>query len=693
MKFVGVDGEGVTGEDGRHRYVMLGVGQDRIENPGGLGWEECFQFLYSRYRAGTAFVGFFLLYDFTQMFKTMREERVWRLLTSEGRMSRKHKMPHRMPHPVDCGGWQFDMLGTKRLRIRPKICACVEASCKCKGKAPWMYVCDVGPFFQTSLINVLDPKNWETPIVSDEEYGIILEGKKNRKTAKLDEKMREYNALENEVLERVMRTVDKGFLQMGVHLPPGKWFGPGQVAQAWMKGRAPERKTVIERCPEWALEAARKAYFGGWFETFVHGWIPGITYEYDLNSAYPWIISNLPCLEHGEWSKGDSNTVVCGDSDLVLVYATVDGGTGRHSNIGAMLHRDSRGRISRPVHTAGWYWHDELQAAVEAGCVNAYRIDQWVKYSPCDCPPPMREVQGLYEQRLKVGKNTPLGVGAKLGYNSMYGKFAQSIGEPIFGNSIYASRITSGCRKAILSAIASHPHGKSAVAMVATDGVYFIEPHPGLPLSDRLGEWSVNEKKNLTIFKPGVYWDDKTRDAIEFGENPKFKARGINAKDFAEHLGEIDAEFRGWGDRFGGPPAVQGLKGDDQWPHVEYKTAFAMTTCLQALRRGKWETAGHVEEGKTLVQSSNPKDKRAFVWEDSGERTLYRSEPHQYGNGSRKGDVESKAYSKRFGMDDPWSDENKEDFGITEDGYAGDEYREMLMQDTEGIDYESTFEW
>lgn len=45
-----------------------------------------------------------------------------------------------------------------------------------------------------------------------------------------------------------------------------------------------------------------------------------------------------------------------------------------------------------------------------------------------------------------------------------------------------------------------HPMGTSAVAMVATDGVYFASPHPGLRISSALGDWSTSEKANLTLF-------------------------------------------------------------------------------------------------------------------------------------------------------------------------------------------------
>lgn len=685
VDFIGVDGEGMT-VNGKHRYVLFGVGNEQIEDASGLYWKDIFEFLYSKRKTGTAFVGFFLGYDFTQIFSTLPEDRARILLTTEGRALRKHQIPGKAPHPVEHEGWQFDTLGMKRLRIRPKTCSCDNATCSCIHE-PWLYVCDTGGFFQTAFLNVIDPAGWtdETRVVTDDEFKLIKAGKELRSTAVLDSDMRQYNILENEVLSRVMRSVDAGFHQIGIHLSPSKWFGPGQAAQAWLKA---ENVTTGEDArasvPDWFLEIARASYYGGWFEQFIHGHIPGGSHEYDINSAYPSIIARLPCLLHGKYSRGEG-LPDARSGDLCLVYANVwtpDMPSGnKPQHIGAMLHRDGTGRILRPRATAGWYWWDELQAAQRVGLIKRLdnrgkqKVLHWVKYEPCDCLPPMREVEGLYLKRLEVGKNSPLGKAAKLVYNSEYGKFAQSIGEPIYGNPVYASRITSGCRTQILDAIATHPLGKAGVSMVATDAVYFLTPHPGLAISPKLGEWDYTSKQNLTLFKPGVYWDDKTRHKIANGENPSFKARGFKASDFIASLARVDDEYAAW-DQL--PPERLG----DTWPTVQFVASFAMTTALQALRQGHWERAGLVATGMTLTQSADPHAKRTGLYRDtlSDGRVVYRSHPH-YCMDSVEGELQwipTHPYQKRFGMDDPWSEEYKSQLGVGPDGHIADQIAWIL---------------
>jgi hypothetical protein len=688
-KFVGVDGEGIY-VAGEHKYALLGVGDRQLVNPNGLDWQSCFEFLYGQYEKGTAFVGFFLGYDFNQIFKTLPEERARRLLTEEGRASRQRRGRNPAPWPVEADGWEFDILGMKRLRLRPKLCDCLrergKPQCKC-ARAPWMSVCDAGSFFQQSFLKVIEPSQWIHPVVSDDEYALILEGKRRRAEAtEVTPEMKMYNRLENDVLCRVMRQLDAGFREIDVYLPPAKWFGPGQAAQSWLVNeRVIKASDLLPKIPDYALEAARKSYYGGWFEIMMHGTIPGVTHEYDINSAYPHIIAQLPCLEHGKWSRGNGLPSVK-DGDLCLVYARVWTGapyTNKRHHIGAMLHRTPDGNICRPTHTEGWFWWHELDAAIRAKCVQKLRASpanplhprcyEWVKYEPCDCYPPMRRVANLYLKRQAVGKDSPLGKGAKLTYNSAYGKFAQSVGSPVFGNPVYASLITAGCRAMILDAIATHPKGKQDVAMVATDAVYFVSSHPGIPTGKGLGEWDHTERHNLTQFKPGVYWDDEARERVAQGADPNFKARGIKASDFGGEIARIDRDFGGWN---GTPPAVSSLLGPSPgWPEVRFTVAFAMTSCLQAIRQGEWSRAGAVSDSETRKQSSNPWQKRDGVYFDG---TYYRSEPLGFElchKSEAEGwepfwDVASTPYEKRFGMDDPWSLEYRESMGLTPDGNA-----------------------
>lgn len=599
------------------------------------------------------------------------------LYTIEGRAKRAHRVKGKEPHPVECEGWQFDLLGSKRLRIRPKLCGCRFATCKCR-KAPWCFLCDVGGFFQTSFLNVIDPQGWPNGAVcTEEEYAKVEEGKKRRGTACLDDDMRTYMHLEIDILERVMRVLADGFRSIGINLSPRQWFGPGQAAAKWLKGKVKSSSELMEVVPGWFNEAARFSYYGGWFETMMHGHIKGEVHEYDINSAYPSIIATLPCLEHGEYTRGRGRPTepptYCLVKARVFTPGKASGGnlrTTQPAHIGTMPHRNSDGSICRPDVTEGWYWLDELEASRRAGFIGNVDWKEWVGYEACECDPPFERITDLYQKRLEHGKNSPIGKSSKLVYNSGYGKFAQSIGKPQFGNAIYASLITSGCRRKIIQAISTHPMGSAGVAMVATDAVFFNTEHPYLPISDILGEWDYTLRRNLTIFKPGVYWDDETRKQITEGKKAKFKARGINAEQFSKQIWLVDSWYDSWHD---------GDKSSVTWPDVKFQSGFSMVTCLQALMRNKWEMAGAIRD-VPLFQSSNPYRKRSGI-EWDGDYEVWRSGVLVRGYDWQTEDWEgavSKPYVKMFGLEDPFSDESREEFGITEDGLVGNSYKSLF---------------
>lgn len=680
VSFVAIDGESVNG-----KYVLLGCGDEQIENPNGLDWKTCFQFLYRQFQArpkNTAFIGFYLGYDFTQILATLPAERAAMLLSREGQRLRKHKLPGKAPHPVEYAGWQFDLLANKRLRIRPKLCTCPYATCKC-AHASWMYICDVGGFWQTSFLNVINPKQWPDGFINEDDYRVIAENKASRSTLKLDDETRYYNRLENRYLAKVMGEICKGFEGIGLHLSPSKWFGPGQAAQAWLKAYAPRREEWECNTPDWAIDAARAAYYGGWFEVFAHGFIRGTAYEYDINSAYPAVIQKLPCLLHGTWHRGTGRVPEANRRhSICLVYGEFSA-PGKFESArdrrklytGPVPYRNSEQNISRPAIVTGWYYLSEIESSYSAGLcrrLDKCDIQEWVSYEACDCAPPFQEIARLYQNRIRVGKDTVHGKSSKLVYNSAYGKFAQSIGDPMFGNAIYASLITMGCRKQVLDAIATHPDKARAVLMVATDAVFFRTPHPHLELSDRLGAWDCKKRQNLTLFKPGVYWDDETRRQIRAADKPKFKARGIDAGAFARELWKVDARFQSeWR-----TDAVV-----NEWPDVLYYSDFSVVSATQALAWGKWDLAGTVRDVESL-QSSDPSSKRGKLYFDSVDgiwRTEVKVPEFDYERMAYAS--KSRPYEKRFGTEDPFSDESREALGITPEGTVSNAFRIMLMNE------------
>lgn len=639
LEFVGVDGEGVTRPDGKHDYVLLSVGDRSLYHPDGsrLTWYDIIPFLWECYleNPDAAYVGFYLGYDFAHWLRDLPENRARILLTNEGialRRRTKSGGNHR-PFPVEHRGFCFDILGMKRFKLWECLAHSTERGHKCTSSGR-LYICDTGPFFQTSFLNAVDPEKWpDGAVLSDDEYKLISRGKETRGTeaiaygTPIDREMIQYNVLENRVLSRLMRKYDEGLRTVGIKLGKDQWFGPGQAAQQWLGGiHAPTRETFEESANFGIRSRLRASYYGGWFEIFAHGHIPGTSWGYDVNSAYPDIQSRLPCVLHGKWEMGGSGNVP--DKPYCLVLATLSGSS---EYIGSGPHRLRTQNILRPQITRGWYWWPEILASRNAGLIDTIDVEEWISYEPCDCPPPFRGERKLYEDRLRVGKNTMGGKARRLVYNSLYGKTAQSVGSAKFANPFYASLITSTCRTYILNAIATHPHGESDVLMVATDGVVFRHRHPGLHISPTtLGDWTETTHENLTLFMPGIYWDDETRHKLRDGGSPTLKSRGIPGNSLRHRIFDIDDSFA---NHFSG----------EGFPTFAIPVGFAITTPKQALARGKWETCGTVNVEGERVINSDPYMKR--LPQCSVENGIIRSYTYRTGFGN----VTSTPYAKTFG--------------------------------------------
>jgi hypothetical protein len=676
---------------------MLSVGKNTLWNEGReLSYKEIFPFLWENYLKNPTkiSVGFYLKYDFLEWTKKLNEREARLLYTTEGIESRKPRKKgfiQSFPVIID-GEWEIDLLPNgKRFKLRPHmhkptkrgICACgkdlsemeietveylledeinwenitVTPQKKIENR-PWLTICDTGSFWQCSFLRAIDPSGWNEPIIDMPTFELIKKGKEDRgkvyeeSDTSYYEEMRRYNILENTILAKLTERLADGFKSAGVNLKHDTWFGPGQASSAWLKkNHADQKKRVLH--PEFIEKEihilGQQSYYGGWFEIPMHGHIPGICWEYDINSAYPYALSKMPNFKNGRWVQGTGSKEFTADS-IALVKLTVQGSD---PYLGALPYRDRHGRILRLQKLKGVYWWHEIQSSINAGLIDNYEIEEWAIFLPNSNTNPFSDMKGLYEQRLKLGKNTSAGKALKLLYNSVYGKFAQSVGAPLWGNSVYASFITSYCRKMITDAISTHPKGSKAVAMVATDGVYFTSEHPSIEIdSERLGAWDVSQKEQLTLFMPGVYWDNKVREVIRNGFSGIFapiKTRGVNPFDLMDVVQEIDNKFN--------ESYLNYLMLEEyEWPAFSVPIRFDIVSAKQALSRNDWGTCGIIhgdtcnatcppdcKKGRKYI-SSNPNNKRnennVYI-EDSIIRTGVYSESEK---------LESTYYDKKFGF-------------------------------------------
>lgn len=699
-------------------YVMLSVGDHTLTRDGKLlTYEDIFPFLYERFkeipmkeRKYSVFVGFRLQYDFTMATRHLPWSQAEKLFTKAGIEARRPAPDSGRygSRPVyvttlNSGGkarWEVDFLGMKRMKVRPHVAKKDWAQCEVNhktaetiaiheaGECPryhphqWMFICDAHSYFQGAFLNVIDPAGWAgNAVVTDDEYRILVEGKGNRNAAKFGKEMERYNRMENEVLARVLTRLNEGFVSMGIRIPKDKWYGPGAAAQLWLKNHGmPTSKVIAEHVPEWALDAGQWSYYGGRFENAMHGIIPGKMYNYDINSAYPYAIATMPCLLHGQWTRGQNQPPPLEAGALRLVKVQVGS---RSRYLGPLPFRDTHGGVSFPQRFIGWYWEHEIEAARQAKLISRIKYLEWVDYQPCGCAPPMATVAEAYQERLSVGKNTPHGKALKLVINSLYGKYAQSIGMPTYACSLYASYITSRCRTQILEAIATHPVGAKAVAKIATDGVYFTSQHDSLALTSELGDWDETVYEDMSFFLPGVDWDKKTREGIATtgrADASTIRSRGVSAQKLADNIARIDPQWetlREWLKGRGTIPVWQ-IDDLDLIPTYTVNLGWGYVTPKLAAARGKWETCGVSEFNQERVLSGTPATKRCVLYLDK-DKGFIRSEPYR-GMGYLGTELETTYYDKLFGRmaDNPDTLLNELSQYATKDGTIFDRAMDIL---------------
>jgi hypothetical protein len=512
-KFVGVDGEG-TGDGYDHAYYVLRAGDQQVTGTPGqpLTSEQCLDFL-SRLDFQCTYVIYSGNYDFTMILRGLPEDVVRSLLDRKSReFQGQHGVKH---HPVQWGDYKLEYLPHKNLTIRYQHYPPVE-------------IHDVFSFFQKSFLTAV--RDWR--VATQEEYDIIEQGKNQRSTADvLSEESLEYNRVECVVLARLMREFDRCTRKIGLSAFP--YEGPGAIAASALNryvGQPHRKRGELEKPPQPPDDMPyTAAYYGGRFEITAHGPIWGDTgvHEYDIVSAYPHAMADLPCVWHSRWVHEDLP-----DAKTRLGHIRWSPNPGRQLAPFPVRNRD--GSVIFPLNGAGWYWQHEWAEEWPDEWLHGWDIyvdDVWSLAPECDCKPyawinNLFQARKQYKARGEVGPTQVL----KLAYNSLYGKMAQSIGAAPWQNLAYAGMVTSCCRARMYQAAIQAPDD---IVMVATDGIYSLSPLE-LDEGTELGQWEHTVFDEMTLVRPGIYFTP---------DGAKTKTRGINVRVIEEAKERIISAF------------------------------------------------------------------------------------------------------------------------------------------------------
>jgi len=288
-------------------------------------------------------------------------------------------------------------------------------------------------------------------------------------------------------------------LYQSIGVASNKWYSTGYIAAKYFltHSRVPRYHFVQPQ------QYAYYSYAGGRFECFQRGYFEQ-AYKYDITSAYPYVISQLPNLDRGKWVR---DTTVDYDADLIFarVRVTVP------DNFVQPLHIKHKGVVLYPSTTSHYriITKSELEVIDEFELATVDVCEAWHFYADSN-ERPFASIRDIFKRRLELRD-----AGDRREYvlkkvmNSLYGKFIQVTTElaPVLKHRVgnlfipaYASEITARTRMQLLRTTLERDMTPIAYF---TDAILTSEPEE--LASEGLGSWSLETSGELVLLGCGVY--------------------------------------------------------------------------------------------------------------------------------------------------------------------------------------------
>lgn len=484
---VGWDGEGAE-VDGVHVYNLLANSLGRyIRNDKGLSTVACFEFFLDCNSSSAINVVFSGGYDVNMILRDVPKDKI-KTLWKDGRV---HWNCYRITY-----------------RQRKVFSVAKQQHGKRQEYGKSFVLWDVFGFFQASFVKAC--RKW---LVDDDTIETIDAMKQKRSEFTTDEfdTILRYCRQECDLLVLLVEELFKSLDSAGLQLR--RFDGAGAIAGAMLRQNSV--KQHIPKPPDDIYRAIQLAYAGGRIEAVQVGNHEGPVWKYDINSAYPSAMIQLPSWEGATWQteQRPSSEGACIASLVAVEWSYTE-----TQPLYPLFFRAHDGTILFPRTGTGIYWMSEfsnLQRYFREG--EDYEVLYTINcYSPHPEVRPLEWVQEAYNTRLAFKRQGNMAQEAiKLGINSIYGKFAQQEGYvrevpgvrkerwPTYHCLAWASMATAATRSLMYSTSVAKADN---VVAFATDAVITTTELDGVGVGDGLGQWSLERYDGCTVVQAGVYW-------------------------------------------------------------------------------------------------------------------------------------------------------------------------------------------
>jgi DNA polymerase type B, organellar and viral len=488
--FIAWDGEGINlrGPGKPQSYVLFGSSEGCIIDPDGLSTFECLDHIIATGVANpkAIHVGFAFGYDSNMIIQSL----------SPTSLARLHQHGWvRIKRSSTGETYVITYAKSKYFRVT-KQSANYDRKKNPHAKVT-VQIFDIFSFFNTSFIRAYESNVGPVP-------DIITTGKAGRSNFTIDEldSVYKYWSVEIQLLKQLADALRKRVYNADLRIT--QWYGPGALA-SFALNKHSIQSHMGSSSPE-IRQASRYAYAGGRFELFKCGRTVGRIFSIDINSAYPFGISQLPSFQDGEWVHVENPAKLAKFAVYHVKLATQKG----FSRIPSPLfHRDKEHNITFPWLVDGWYWGPEAFQAQRYGAT----ILEGYEYLHSTIRP-FSWVPDMYATRRDwKARGISAELALKLCLNSIYGKLAQRIGWdevkkriPPFHQLEWAGWVTSNTRAMLFNVMCQIPFDK--LIAVETDGLYTTMNPTDLNIqhSTTLGGWEIKEFSEVMYIQSGLAW-------------------------------------------------------------------------------------------------------------------------------------------------------------------------------------------
>lgn len=299
--------------------------------------------------------------------------------------------------------------------------------------------------------------------------------------------------LTKELSEHWVKLVHDAF---GLYI--SRWLSSGYLAEKILINFNIEIPR-LEETPEEVNEIAMNSTFGSRIELVRRGFTPQV-YLYDIKSAYPFALSQIPEITKGKWIQSLKL-----ERDALLGFFKIKCSIPRTKHISPFPFKRNNKLFFTNGEFITFVTLDELKACEDSSWYEI--LDSWQYLDKNPTYPYKEFINSMYQKRLKLKEaNNPLELPFKVILNSIYGKTGQ--GERLnvrmgnLLNPIIFSTINGMCRAQIYKFIIDNKIERE-VCMIYTDAITTTR---NLNLeSKKLGDFSLDIEGEAYLLQNGFY--------------------------------------------------------------------------------------------------------------------------------------------------------------------------------------------